>query len=199
MMYLFSAYEQILCPNHLFSSDQNFTGNSPTPTFYNKPNQVKRHLSQKHLRDTNPKTMANDSDQIGLGWRKEKSYPVNMRKFSGSWTETHYRPHQFISKSKKGSMLWKPSSQRDIPGAISCNSASEFWHWSSSRLDGGYRSTYDLHAANESRASRNDLQEFRDRLMSRRSSHQDDVIDEEDKNNFDVNVPIRTLSRLSVQ
>jgi len=132
------------------------------------------HHHHQHLRN---KTSSRPAGHFFSVWRSDDETSVNPNRLSERWRRSRSSPprglHWPDSEHRPGqheepNKWWRATSHGDL------NSSDDLWSGGSPRrLPGfGFRSSHDLHAANEVRASRNDLRELRERLLAR-GSHND--------------------------
>ena len=109
-------------------------------------------------------------------WRRSRSSPPRGRHWCDAdifHNDRHMRHKDVTSQHR-----WRATSHGDLARVLNDDSADDEWpnlgHSNNNRLPGfGFRSSHDLHAANEARASRSDLRDIREQLLQRGNSHND--------------------------
>ena len=118
-------------------------------------------------------------------WRSDDEHSnANLHRLSERWRRSRSNPPRDIhwrdvdldlfrdDRIRNNVNRWRSTSH----GALNDDSADDDWLGgvARNRLPGfGFRSSHDLHAANEARASRSDLRDIREQLLGRGVSHND--------------------------
>ena len=107
-------------------------------------------------------------------WRRSRSNPPRGRHWLDSSDGFNDRRHRHFHNHNN---RWRATSHGDLARALNDDSADEdFIGGQSHRLPAfGFRSSHDLHAANEARASRSDLRDIREQLLHRSAGSHNDL------------------------